>query len=452
MKKNSSKVKPTIPLTTINPDAAGIDIGSKEIYVCVPADRDAQFVRTFETFTVDLHALAKWLESCHIKTIAIESTGIYWVPLMEILEQYGFEVYLVNAKNLKNVSAKKSDVLDCQWLQQMHSYGLLRCSFRPEEEICVLRALVRHKDTLLQYRASHIQHMQKALHQMNLQLDNVISDITGVTGMHIMRAIVSGNHNPDELAQFRDPACKSSKEVIRKSLVGNYRKEHLFALKQSLELYDFYTELIQQCDVEIKEHYRELEKAEWKEKPMPEGRKLKRQQNAPDYDLRTLLYRTCGVDLTAIPGISVITAQALLSEIGDDLAAFPTSRHFCSWLALSPNNKITGGKILDRRIKKASNRATLSLRLSARSLQHSNSALGAYYRKMRAIHGPAKAIIATAHRLARIIYSMLTRRVEYDETIQQNHDARYKEHVLKNLKKRARDYGMELVPVSTMVS
>ncbi|MCP4610451.1 MAG: IS110 family transposase [Planctomycetes bacterium] len=255
-RKNRDRQVPQLDiLNQINLNAAGLDIGAAEIWVCVPEGRDEQYVRVFETFTVDLHALADWLEACGIETVAMESTGIYWIPIYEILEARGLEVFLVNARHIKNVPGRKTDVLDCQWIQQLHTYGLLQASFRPEAEMCALRAYIRHRDNLIRYRSAHILHMQKALHLMNVQLTNVISDITGKTGMHIIRDIVAGERDPVKLAQHRNPRCHSSQDEIAKALTGNYRNEHLFALQQALEAYDFYNHQIRVCDAEIEQKY-----------------------------------------------------------------------------------------------------------------------------------------------------------------------------------------------------
>lgn len=447
MKKNSSKkTKPTQPLTTINPDAAGIDLGSADIYVCVPYDRDPDFIKHFQSFTSDLLLILEWLKKCGIKTVAMEATGIYWIPLYELLDENGIEVHLVNPRSMKR--NKKTDVLDCQWLQQMHSYNLLDSSFRPENEICVLRALVRHRENLLRYRTAHVQHMQKALHQMNLQLDNVLGDITGVTGIQILRAIVEGNHDPAHLAQFRDYRCKNSEETIRKSLEGNYRSEHLFQLKQSLQSFDFYTSQIQDCDSEIEIVYQQvLKPISQAEQLPPASKKIKKEKNYPTYDLRTYLFQTTGVDLTRISGLNVLTIQTILSETGPNLSRFPSVKHFTSWLRLSPNNRISGAKILSSKTNKFRNRAARAFQMAAHSLAHTHSPLGAYYRKMRTIFGPQKANIATAHKLARIFYFMITRRIEFDESLQASFEQRHKERIIKNLHRKARQFGFQLVPV-----
>jgi transposase len=452
MKKNSSKtIKPTQPLTTVNPDAAGIDLGSEEIYVCVPYDRDPDFIRRFQTFTADLLSILEWLKKCRVKTVAMEATGIYWIPLYELLDEKGILVHLVNPRQLKR--NKKTDVQDCQWLQQMHSYNMLVSSFRPENEICALRALVRHRDNLLRYRAAHVQHMQKALHQMNLQLDNVLGDITGVTGLQILRAIVAGIHDPVQLAQFRDHRCKNSKETIRKSLEGNYRGEHLFQLKQSVQFFDFYTSQIHDCDHEIEKTYQQVLKpiAQPSEMP-PASKKIKKEKNYPSYDLRTYLFQTAGVDLTRISGLNVLTVQTILSETGPNLSRFPSVKHFTSWLRLSPNNRISGGKVLSSKTNRFRNRAARAFQMGAHSLAHTHSPLGAYYRKMRAIFGPEKANIATAHKLARIFYFMITRRMEFDEILQATFEQRHKDRIIKNLHRKARQFGFQLVPAPSTVT
>jgi hypothetical protein len=303
-------------MAQINNNAAGIDIGSEEVYVAVPPGRDEESVRSFPTFTVDLQSLADWLKSCQIETVAMESTGVYWIPLYEILEERGFQVCLVNARHLKNVSGRKTDVLDCQWIQQLHTYGLLSASFRPPDQIVAIRSIVRHREMLVQYRSSHIQHMQKALTQMNLRLTNVLSDITGVTGLKIIRAIVAGEHNPKVLASYREPGCKKSEAEITKSLEGHYKREHLFALKQALELYDFYDRQLRECDTELEDLYQQFGPPEDPGTPPPAPRHTKPRKNQAHFDLAPALYRMTGVDLTQIDGLDALTAQKVLSEIG----------------------------------------------------------------------------------------------------------------------------------------
>ena len=445
-KARSPKVVKLESLKQINLNAAGLDIGSAEIWACVPEERDEQPVRPFDTFTVDLYALADWLEACGVDTVAMESTGVYWIPIYEILEARGFQVYLVNARHIKNVPGRKTDVLDCQWIQQLHTYGLLRASFRPEEEMCALRAYIRHRDNLIRHRSAHVQHMQKALHLMNVQLTNVISDITGQTGMRIIRAIVAGQHDPVQLARYRDPRCASSEEEIAKALTGNYRPEHLFALKQALQLYDFYNQQIRACDVEIEQKYVAIKPVvDIEVDPLPPAPNRRRSKNEPDFDLRSHLYQICGVDLTRIDGLEALTVQQIITETGVDMSHWLTVKHFCSWLTLAPHNDISGGKVLKSRTMKSKNRAAQAFRMAAQSVGRSNSALGAFYRRMRAKHGAPKAITATAHKLARIFYHMLKYGEEYNDPGQDYYEQQYRERVIKNLQRKARELGMELV-------
>ena len=442
-------------LEQINLDAAGIDVHAEENFVAVPKGRDVESVRSFPTFTVDLHRLADWLESCEIETVAMESTGVYWIPLYEILDARGFEVYLVNARHLKNVTGRKTDVSDCQWIQQLHTYGLLKASFRPPEQICAIRALVRHRDMLVRYRSAHIQHMQKALHLMNIKLTNVLSDITGVTGMKIIRAIVAGERDPQVLASYRKGNCARTEADIAKSLEGNYRREHLFALRQALELYDTYDEQIQACDAELEALYREFDppqKPDESANRPPKPKTSKRRKNQAYFDLATYLYRIVGVDLTAVNGIDAMTTQVLISEFGLDMDKWPTVKHFTSWLCLCPHNDVSAGKVKRRGTLRTQNRANTALRLAAQTLARSNCALGAYYRRMRAKHGPAKAITATAHKLARIVYHMLKYREDYVDPGAQIYEARYRERAIRNLRRKAGKLGFCIQPVATEVS
>lgn len=444
--KKKPKAAKLESLSRINLNAAGLDIGASEIYVCVPEGRDTEPVRVFSTFTADLHTLAGWLENCAVDTVAMESTGVYWIPIYEILESRGFRVSLINARQLKNVPGKKTDILDCQWIQQLHTYGLLQGSFRPEEDMCALRELIRHRDNLIRYRSGHIQHMQKALHLMNVQLDNVISDITGRTGMQIIRAITEGERDPVILARFRNGRCVSSEDEIARSLEGNYKAEHLFALRQSLELYDYYSEKIRDCDDEIEKKYAAFRpRADINEKPLKK-KKLSR-GNAPDFDLRTYLYQMAGVDLTMIDGVSVLTAQTVLTEIGLDMSRWPTAGHFTSWLGLCPQNSISGGKILKSGTRKTQNRANTALRRAAQSLSRSHGCLGSYYRKMRAKLGACQANVATAHKLARIIYHMLKNQEEYEDRGRED-EKKGRDRDIKILKKKAAKLGLELAPAA----
>jgi len=445
-KKDELQVSKLEALEQINLDAAGLDIGDDEIYVAVPEGRDSVSVRVFQTFTRDLYSLANWLTACDVKTVAMESTGVYWIPIYEILEERGFEVYLVNARHVKNVPGRKTDILDCQWIQQLHTYGLLRASFRPPEDICALRALVRHRDNLIRSSVAEVQRMQKALQQMNVKLTNVLSDITGVTGMSIIRDILAGERDPHKLAAHRDFRCKKSQDEIAKSLEGNYKPEHVFTLDQSLQARDFYQNQIKVCDVEIEERYAAFEpKIDATEHPLIPGKKTKPRGNEPDFNLRLYLYQMAGVDLTRIDGISILTVQKVLTETGVDMSAWPTSKHFASWLSLCPHNDKTGGKIIRSKTKKSQNRAAAALRMAATSLLHSKSALGGYYRSMRARLGKPEAVTATAHKLARIIYAMLKNQTEYRDPGEGYYEGQARQRAINNLKRKAKKLGFELV-------
>ena len=445
--KRQKKAKNLDALEQINLNAAGMDIGAEEVYVAVPKGRDDESVRSFPTFTADLHRLADWLGDCDIETVAMEATGVYWIPLFEILESRGFEVYLVNARHIKNVSGRKSDVLDCQWIQQLHTYGLLRPSFRPPEQICAIRSLVRHRDMLTKYRSAHIQHMQKALTVMNIRLTNVLSDITGVTGMKIIRAIVAGERNPEVLASFRHNNCAKNQEEIAKSLEGYYKREQLFALKQALELYDFYDHQVRDCDTELEVLYQEFDLPDEPGTPPPSPRKGKRRKNQPHFDLAQSLYRMAGVDLTQVDGLQAIMVQNILSEIGTDMSPWPTAKHFASWLRLSPNNKITGGKVKQRGTLPSQNRVNTAFRVAAQSLARSDCALGAFFRRIRAKHGAPIAVTATAHKLARIVYTMLKNRQPYHDPGASYYEEQYRLRTIRNLQRRASKLGMRLEPV-----
>lgn len=434
-------------LTITHPNAAGIDIGSASHYVAVPPDRDDQPVREFASFTVDLERLADWLQACGVDTVAMESTGVYWIALYELLDARGFTVLLVNARHVKNVSGRKSDVLDCQWLQQLMSYGLLRGAFRPADGVCQLRALSRQREMLLRCQARHVQHMQKALTQMNIQLANVISDIVGETGQKILRAIVEGQRDGRVLAALKNRRIHASEDDIAKSLQGNWRTEHLFALRQALALFDFYGTQLAECDGEIERQLPTLHRHDGS----PEGKKKSPARNAPKFDLRTQLFRMCGVDLTRIDGINVTTALAVMSEIGADMGRFATVKHFTSWLGLCPGTKITGGKVMSGKTARCANRAAQALRLAAAGLRTSQSALGAYFRRMCARMDKPKAVTAAAHKLARLIYTMLTKGEEYTDQGQDYFEERYRERVLHHLAKRAEKFGLKLTPAEQHV-
>ena len=441
-----AKARLTKHLEQINLYAAGIDIGSETHFVAVPDGLDDQPVRSFSCFTGDLERMADWLVEIGIQTVVMESTGVYWIPAFEILEERGLEVLLVNARHVKNVTGRKSDVQDCQWMQQLHTYGLLSGAFRPPEQVCALRSYLRHRAGLISSCASHIQHIQKALRQMNLLLDNVVRDITGKTGMTIVRAIIAGEHDPYKLATHRDPRCKNSEEVIAKSLKGHYRDEHLFTLKQAVELYDFYQEKIHICDQAIERQLQAFDgQADPTDLPPPAKNKKQKQGNTLAFDVRGQLYRMTGVDLTRIDGIEANTALKVLSEIGTDMSCWQTEKHFSSWLGLSPGNKISGGKVLKSKTKPSANRAAAALRMAAMTLTKSKSALGAYYRRMRTRLGSPKAITATAHKLARLIYSLLKHGAEFTDQGQDYYEQQYRKRAVRNLRKRAQNLGFELV-------
>ena len=406
-KRKTKRVAAHEYFPVMKPNSAGIDIGATEIFVAVPPDRDAQPVRSFLTFTEDLHRLADWLRCCQVDTVAMESTGVYWIPLFQILESRGFEVCLVNARHFQNVPGRKTDVSDCQWLRHLLAVGLLRGSFRPADEVCVLRSFLRHRDGLIQMASTHVLRMQKALDQMNLQIHHVISDITGLTGLKIMDAVLEGERDPKVLAGLRDGRIKASEETIMKSMAGDYRREHLFTLRQCLMAYRYYQQLIADCDQEIERQLGQFEdKADLKAKPLPPP-KVRRKRifnNAPAFDLRSHLYRIFGVDLTAVPGINILTAHTLLAEIGPDLSKFRSSSAFASWLGLCPDNEISGGKVLSAGTRRVNNRAALALRMAANALHKSKSWLGDFYRRMRSKMGAPKAITAAPqtfpHRLS----------------------------------------------------
>lgn len=437
-------------LKQLNLNAAGLDIGADEIYACVPSDRDEQAIRSFGTYTAELQTLAEWLKACGIESVAMESTGVYWIPVYDVLEARGFSVSLVNARHLKNVPGRKSDVADCEWIQQLHTYGLLRSSFRPDEEICVLRALVRQRHNLVESRSRQIQLMQKAMEQMNVKLTEVVSDITGVTGLSIIRAIADGERNPQQLAQLRNPQCKKSEDEIALALEGTYQFEHLFALRQALAAYDFYGQQLQECDQTIETHFDNMpDVPPGDDTSPPKPRTRRRRKNQPHFDLTAALYQTIGVDLTEIDGIDALTVQTVIAEIGLDMSRWPTVKHFTSWLGLSPHNDISGGKVLRTRTKKTKNRANTALRVAAQTLHRSDSALGAFYRRIRAKHGPAKAVTATAHKLARIIYYMLRDKTPYRDQGVEAYEQQQRERTIHHLKRRAARLGMQLLPLDT---
>jgi len=438
------------PVPVLEPNAAGVDIGATEIYIAVPGDRDVEPVRRFATFTEDLIAAADWLKRCGIETVAMESTGVYWIPLFQMLEARGFKVSLVNPRHAKNVPGRKSDVCDCQWLQYLHAVGLLRASFRPEQQVCAVRSLMRYRESLVEMAAVHLQHMQKALDQMNLQLHHVISDLSGTTGTAIVEAILAGERNPKKLARLRDPRIKASEATIAKSLVGDYRREHLFTLRQSVTAYRHYQQLLANCDVEIEQMLGEFSDGAGPGAPaLPEPKdRHKPRRNELKFDLRGHLYRIFGVDLTAVPGIQAQTAHTLLSEVGRDLSAFPNAAAFASWMGLCPDNRVSGGKVLSARTRKVKNRLAKALRLAAQSLFRSQSWLGQYFRRMRAKLGAPKAITAAAHKLARILFHLIATRQPYDETAFAQQEIQNNQRMQHRLRQQAKKYGFQLVQIT----
>lgn len=434
-------------LERINPNAAGIDCGSAEHYVAVPRERDPEPVRHFKTFTEDLHRLADWLVSCGITSVAMEATGVYWIPIYEILEARGIEVLLVNARHVKNVPGRKSDVTDCEWLQELHSVGLLRGSFRPTAEIAALRSYLRHRETLVQGAASATNRMQKALVQMNLQLHVVISNLAGVTGLRIIRDIVAGQTDPRHLAKHRDTRCSASEDEIAAALTGHYRPEHLFVLKQILELFDALQRQIEACDVQVEACLADLaNRAAPAAGALPAERSHRRPRgNEPHFDLRTPLYRLAGTDLSQLDGIGPYNALRLLSEIGTDMSRWPSERHFTSWLTLAPNNKVSGGRLLSSRTQPSAHRAAAILRMAAMSLGRTQTALGAFYRRLAYRVGKAKAITATARKLAILVYRSLKGELVYKDPGAAEYDLRHRHSVIRRLHQRAQTLGFSLV-------
>ncbi len=449
--KKAGKRKEAGHPAVFQPNAAGIDIGAREIYVAVPADRDDHPVRKCETFTSDLHQIAAWLVSCGITTVAMESTGVYWIPVYDVLEQHGIKPCLVNPRNMKNVPGKRTDFHECQWIQHLHSLGLLHAAFRPEADVCAVRSLMRHRNDLVTMASEHIQHMQKALTQMNVQFQHVISDLTGLTGLAVLDAIVAGERNPAVLAELRDPRIKASEDTIRKSLEGNWRAEHILALKQRLSLYRSHRDLIDECDQEIEKLVAAFApRVDPDEKPMPDDRKQKQRKRkkksgSPDFNMRAEAYKLFGVDLTQIPGLMTLVFM-LFSEVGRDMSRWPTAGHFVSWLGLCPDNDISGGKVLWRGARQTKNRAGTLFRLAAHGLHRDQTPMGDYLRRMKAKLGPAAATTATAHKIAIIFYTMVSKQVEYDASLWAERDA-LREKRIEARQKQAAQRGYKLVPL-----
>lgn len=433
-------------LKSMNPDAAGVDIGSRFHVVAVPPDRDDNPVRSFDSFTGDLHRLADWMESCGVRTVAMESTSVYWMPLYSILDSRGFEVLLTNARDVKHVPGRKSDVNDAQWLQRLHEFGLVRGSFHPAEGFDTLRAYLRQRERLVEYAASHTQHMQKALMLMNLQLHHVVTDITGKTGQRIIRAIVDGERDPHVLAQLRDGRCKNTVQTIAAALEGSYSDDQVLALEQSLSLYDTYQLKIAQCDEHIEAVLIRLRQGDLGTQPLKKLRKSIKQSNEPKFDVRTAVHAVCGVDLTEVHGVGPYLALRILGECGTDLSKWPTAKHFTSWLGLAPGTKISGGKILSSKTRRTNNRVASLLRLAAMTVGKTDSALGAFYRRLSARVGKAKAITATARKIAVLVYNLLRHGKSYRDPGAQYYEEQHRARVIRNLKRRAQSLGFTIEP------
>lgn len=441
-------VRPFEGLQRIQPHAAGLDIGAHEIAACVANAEGQQIIRFFGTYTDDLKALAAWLAEHQVKTVAMESTGIYWIPLFEILEQCGFACCLICASAIRRIPGRKSDVLDCQWIQTLHSYGLLADSFRPDADLVALRTLLRHRAQLLEHRAPHILHMQKAMLHMNIQLSQAISDVTGETGQAIIRAIVAGQRDPHKLAELRNFRCKKSEAEIAQALTGTWREEHLFVLKQSLEIYDHYTRQIAACDTQVEQTYTTI-RPDWPAPdadvlaPLPKKNSASHSKNAPNaVQVRLHLLRITGVDLLEVSGISATVAQTIVAEVGSSLQQFPSDKHFCSWLGLAPHNDISGGKVLRSYCPKDPNRAGQAFIHAAAANIRAETQFGAFYRRLKSRVGPSQALIATAHKIARVVYRMLKDKQPYRSTSASEYEQTIRQREIASLTRRAKKLGL----------
>ena len=438
-----------LSLEVIHPDAAGIDIGNESHYAAVPPGRDSLQVRRYGCTTDELKAMAAWLKLLGIRTVAMQSTGVYWIAVFDTLEAAGLEVYLVNARDTKNLPGRKSDVQESQWLMKLHTYGLLRNSFRPSQEVRMMRTYWRQRNDLVRAAASHIQRMQKALTQMNVQLANVLSDITGVTGQAIIKAILGGERDPHKLAAFRDCRVKASEEQIARYLEGNWQEDLLFLLKQEQEAYEFCQQQMAACDRQMEQYLQQ------RKEPNPDARlpeetrrcRLKKKIHNPQFNLRAELFRITGTDLTQIDGIDVLTAATILSEAGWDMSKFENDDHFVSWLRLCPNNRITGGKVIGKGRLPTNNRASIALRMAASSLRTSKTYLGAQFRRLRTKLGAPIAIKAMAAKLARLVYRMLRYGMKYVDRGAALYELKHRELQVKQLKWKAASLGYQVTPV-----
>jgi transposase len=458
--RTSAAAEAAASFTLHHPHAAGIDVHSDVHFVAVPPDDvpadwvnpEPQLppgVRKFGANTGDLEALAAWLKDCHITSVAMEATGVYWIPLFELLEQQGFQVILVDPRQTKHAPGRpKSDPADCQWIRRLHSYGLLTGSFRPSDEVVAWRGFQRQRAMLIRYAGQHVQHMQKALEEMNVKLTEVVADITGLTGMKIIKDIVRGVRDPHKLAKHRDERCKASEAEIASALYGNWRKEHLFELKQAVAMYEFYQKQIRACDVEIEACLRGFADQSGGAVLPAKAQPGRRKKNEPAFAVRELLFRMAGVDLTVIEGISEQTALVVLSEIGTDLSAFPTAKHFVSWLGLCPQHRSSNGRILSRRLRKGANRAARALRMAAQGCHHAKNALGAFYRRIQARCGGPKAVVATAHKIAERVYRLLRYGEAYLRQTEAAYEEQYRQRTLQGMARKAAALGYKLVPAA----
>lgn len=441
---------PFAGMRQVHEQAAGVDIGAEEIVVCVAGDANTQIVKAFGNYTVDLQNIGKWLQVHQVQTVAMESTGVYWIPLFEELERQGIECLLISSRSLRRVAGRKSDIQDAQWIQTLHSYGLLESSFRPQGDLVALRTLLRHRSQLVDHRSPHIQHMQKALLQMNVQLSQALSDVTGETGLRIIRAIVAGERDPQQLAALRDRNCKKSAEEISKALTGTWRTEYLFIIQQALALYDFYTQQVEACDAEIERMYA-MTRPDWSGKvvqPLPPKKRNAHSKNAPQQQaaIRQHLQRISGVDLSVVDGFGVSLAQTVIMEVGTDMSKFPSEKHFCSWLGLAPKHEISGAKVLRNKTLKTKNRAGQAFRMAAQSVKRADCVFGSLYRRLKSRLDKAQATVATAHAIARVVYRMLKYKVEYEQVSVEEYEQKYKDQQLKYMKKKAQKLGFQLIP------
>jgi transposase len=450
-KSRKSKSSTHVATPVLHPHAAGIDLGAREIYVAVPAGCDPRPVRSFDTFTEDLLALRDWLQQCGVTSVAMESTGVYWIPLFQILDAAGLEVYLVNARHCKNLPGRKTDVQDCQWLQYLHSVGLLHASFRPADEVCAVRSILRHRESLLQGASRCVQHLHKALTQMNIQLQHVISDITGVTGLAILEAILSGQRDPVALARLKDHRIKASRETVAKSLLGDWRPEHLFTLEQSYALWKMHQQLIAGCDAQMATMLGEFDTQAEQEGALAPARSShkKPQKNEPQFLAREECFRVLGVDLTEVPGFQTPTVLVLVCELGPTFAEkFATAKHFSSWLGLCPDNRITGGKVYSVKTRAVKSRIAKALRLAAQSLGRAENYFGDLYRRWKARLGAPKAITAMAHKLARVLWHLLKYKQPFDWNVFAKEEEKMKRKKLARLQNLAASMNFQLTPLT----